>query len=123
MACFGRRSILSDAVGAAATIVSGLAYNIESYVVGREDVRSCEEIYYTTVNNTIIAAGSSFLHKNSKLSQIIPSIKIPYLKIGLDDLVRGGLASVVHGMQNSEDFKSFKTHWWERSKPERLCLQ
>ncbi len=115
--------VLADAVGAATTtIVSSVAYNVESAISGRSDYYSVEEIFYSTVNNTICATAGGFLFDNSKLSSTI-SRKLPAKISGpLGDLLRGAGIAVFDGIKNSKEFGFPNTHIWDSPSPRRYYL-
>ena len=110
--------ILADAVGAAvSTITSTVSYNIESICVGREDEFTFEEICYTTINDTMIAAAGGFLFDNSKLGTKISSMEMS--KYGVSDFLRGSGVGVLAGVKNSRSFSWPNTHFWNTPNVER----
>ena len=112
--------ILADAVGAATTtIVSSIAYNVESAISGRSDYYSGEEIFYSTVNNAICATVGGAMFDNSKLSSAI-SRKLPSkIKDPLGDLLRGAGIAIFDGIKNSKEFDFPNTHIWDSPSPRR----
>ena len=117
-------SPIADGIGAGvSTIVTAVSYNIESLIVGRDDMYSSEQIFYDTFNNSLTSAMVGFGYKESRLSKVFEiedsnELNKAIIK-GLGSFVSGlGIATAI-GITESSEFNWPNTHSWDPPNVER----